>query len=78
MKTKLERISQLSGKNPDMVFTSVGHLINKNLLKQCHNEMDGAVGIVGVIKEGYRENLDGNFDKLLMMLNTKLFHNIQK
>lgn len=38
----------------------------------------GAVGIVGVIKEGYRENLDGNFDKLLMMLNTKLVHNIQK
>ena len=28
MGTKLERISQLSKENPEMVFTSVGHLIN--------------------------------------------------
>ena len=29
METKLERISQLSRKNPDRVFTSIGHLIDK-------------------------------------------------
>ena len=29
METKLARISQLSKENPDMVFTSLGHLINK-------------------------------------------------
>ena len=27
METKLARISQLSKENPDMVFTSLGHLI---------------------------------------------------
>lgn len=27
METKLERISQLSKENPNMVFTSIGHLI---------------------------------------------------
>ena len=29
METKLARISQLSKENPDMVFTSLGHLINQ-------------------------------------------------
>ena len=33
MGTKLERISQLSKENPDMVFTSVWHIINIDLLK---------------------------------------------
>lgn len=49
MGTKLERISQLSTENPEMVFTSIGHLINKELLRECHEEMDGdkAVGIDG-------------------------------
>ena len=49
MGTKLARISQLSSENPDMVFTSIGHLINRELLKECHEKMDGtkAVGIDG-------------------------------
>ena len=51
MGTKLERISQLSRENPDMVFTSIGHLINKELLRECHEKMDGkkAVGIDGIM-----------------------------
>lgn len=55
METKLERISQLSKENPDMVFTSIGHLINKDMLKSCHNDMDAdkAVGIDGVTKSDY-------------------------
>lgn len=40
METKLERISQMSQENPDMVFTSIGHLINKEMLKDCH-EING-------------------------------------
>ena len=36
METKLARISQLSKENPDMVFTSLGHLINKEMLQSCH------------------------------------------
>ena len=47
MKTKLERISQLSKENPNMVFTSIGHLIDKDMLKCCHESMvkGKAVGI---------------------------------
>ena len=75
MGTKLERISQLSRENPDMVFTSVYHLINKELLMQCHKEMDGkkAVGIDGVTKKEYDENLEGNLDNLVNRLKRKAY-----
>lgn len=70
METKLERISQLSKENPDMVFTSIGHLINKDMLESCHNEMDEdkAVGIDGVTKSDYERNLDENLDNLVARL----------
>ena len=67
METKLARISQLSSENPSMVFTSVGHLINKEMLKDCHEKMDGdkAVGIDGITKEEYSRNLEENLDNLV-------------
>lgn len=70
METKLERISQLSKENPEMVFTSIGHLIDKELLKDCHKKMDGkkAVGIDGITKEDYGEKLDENLDILVSKL----------
>ena len=53
METKLARISQLSKEKPEMVFTSIGHIINGEMLRGCHEKMDGskAVGIDGVTKE---------------------------
>ena len=75
MDTKLARISQLSRENPDMVFTSIGHLIDKELLLQCHAEMDGdkAVGIDGVTKEEYGKNLNENLDDLVARLKRKAY-----
>ena len=75
MGTKLERISQLSSENPDMVFSSIGHLINKELLRQCHEEMDGdkAVGIDGVTKENYGMELDENLDRLVERLKNRAY-----
>ena len=75
METKLARISQLSKENPDMVFTSIGHLINKELLMECHKSMDGkkAVGIDGVTKEDYSRNLEKNLDKLVGRLKQKSY-----
>ncbi len=75
MATKLARISQLSSENPDMVFTSVGHLINKGLLKECHVKMeDGkAVGIDGITKEEYGRNLDENLNRLVERLKKKSY-----
>ena len=75
METKLERITQLSKENPEMVFTSVGHLINEELLKDCHKQMDGrkAVGIDGVSKEEYGKNLEENLKDLVERLKRKAY-----
>ncbi len=76
METKLERISQMSRENPRMIFTSIGHLINKEMLKSCHEAMDGtkAKGIDGVSKEDYEKNLDDNLDKLIDRMKRKAYH----
>ena len=75
METKLARISQLSKEKPDMVFTSIGHLINVGLLKECHEQMDGnkAVGIDGVTKEEYGRNLEENLEKVVERLKKKSY-----
>ena len=55
MITKLARISELSRENPDIKFSSIGHLIDYDMLKACHIKMDGrkAVGIDKVSKADY-------------------------
>lgn len=75
METKLERISQLSRENPEMVFTSIGHLINKEMLKGCHEKVDGmkAVGIDGITKEEYSRKLEENLEGLVERLKTKAY-----
>ena len=75
METKLARISQLSSENPNMVFTSVGHLINKELLMECHKDMDGkkATGIDGVTKEAYGVKLEENLENLVNQLKQKAY-----
>lgn len=75
METKLERISQLSRENPDMAFTSIGHLINMEMLRKCHGEMDKdkAVGIDGITKEEYGKNLEGNLENLVERLKRKSY-----
>ena len=52
METKLERISQLSRENPDMVFTSIGHLIDKELLNLAQR-YDGGCEYPEVIITNY-------------------------
>lgn len=75
MEPKLARISQLSKQNPNMVFTSVGHLINEEMLMECHREMDGdkAVGIDGVTKEMYSSNLEANVKALVGRLKQRSY-----
>ena len=75
MATKLERISELSTQNPDMVFTSIGHLIDVKLLRECHEKMDGdkAVGIDGITKEEYGRHLEENLVDLVERLKRKSY-----
>ncbi len=76
MQTKLARISQMSRENSTLVFTSIGHLINKEMLRSCHEAMDGtkAIGIDGVSKADYEEHLDKNLDNLVDRLKRKAYH----
>ena len=75
METKLERITEISKQRPKEVFTSIYHLINKELLLQCHKELDGkkAKGIDGITKAEYEENLEQNIENLVKRLKNKTF-----
>lgn len=65
--TKLKRIAALSAANPDMTFTHVIHHINEESLRTCFHELDGqkAIGIDGIDKASYGENLDKNLQELM-------------
>ncbi len=75
METKLARIAEISKQRPKEVFTSIYHLINKELLLQCHKELDGkkAKGIDGITKKEYEENLEQNLENLVKRLKNKAF-----
>lgn len=75
MGTKLDRIRELSAINPKMVFTSLYHLINENLLRECHKELDGkkATGVDNITKAEYEANLDENLKDLVERLKRKSY-----
>ena len=75
MGTKLARISEMSVEHPDMVFTYIGHLIDVELLTECHKDMDGkkAEGIDGVTKDEYGKKLGENLEDLVNRLKSKSY-----
>ena len=75
METKLGRIADKSRNEKHPIFTSLYHLINEELLKQCHKELDGskAVGIDNISKKEYAENLDENIKDLVKRLKNKAY-----
>ena len=75
METKLERIADKSRNEKRPIFTSLYHLINEDLLKECHKELDGskAVGIDNVSKKEYAENLNENIKDLVIRLKNKAY-----
>ena len=75
METKLVRIAEISATSKHPIFTSVYHLINEDMLKQCYKELDGnkAVGIDKVTKDEYGKNLDRNIKELVQRLKNKSF-----
>ena len=74
MGTKLERIAEISATTKRPEFTSLYHLINTELLKQCHRELDGkkAVGIDKVTKEEYGKHLESNIADLVQRLRNQI------
>jgi len=65
--TKLNRISELSRDNKDIVFNNLGHMINLENLQDTYYQMDGskAVGIDGITKVEYGIKLINNLEDLI-------------
>ena len=68
--TKLRRIAEKARKEPLFKFTSLYHLMNEELLRECFQRLrkDAAAGIDDVTKEEYAENLDANLSNLIERL----------
>ena len=67
MATKLHRIAEKARKEPPFKFTSLNHLMNEELLRECFKRLrnDAAAGIDKVTKGLYAENLDANLSNLI-------------
>lgn len=67
MTTKLERISLRAKEDIDCRFNNLGHAVNVDLLREQYQQLDGrkAVGIDGMTKGKYGENLEENLEKLV-------------
>lgn len=75
MTHKITRINQIAKERKKEVFTSIYHLINKELLKECFDELDGnkAVGIDEITKLEYGKDLDKNLSNLENKLRNKSY-----
>ena len=64
--TKQQRIATLAKQSPQMAFTSLAHLMDIDWLKEAYRRTrkDGAVGVDGVTAEEYKQDLEGNLQRL--------------
>jgi len=70
VQTKLQRIARKSSKDKRCQFTSLFHLMNKELLLECFTQLKGkaASGIDNITKEKYAVNLNTNLENLIKRL----------
>lgn len=68
--TGLQRVAELSREKPGMVWTTLAHHIDLELLREAYRltRKSGAVGIDGQTAEEYGSNLEGNLKSLLERL----------
>lgn len=68
--TRLERIAWLSSRDSKKVFWQLMHHFNEESLEVCFHELDGkkAVGIDGIKKSQYAENLTENLKELVQRM----------
>ena len=67
LNTKLDRIEQRSQRDGKATFHNLGHALDLDLLRTCAGSLDGskAVGVDGLSKKHYSENLEKNLSHLL-------------
>lgn len=66
VETKLLRIAEKARREPGFKFTSLYHLMNEELLRECFKRLrkDAAAGIDEMTKETYAENLEASLSNL--------------
>jgi len=72
-KSKLRLITEKAKRHQTLKFTSLMHLINEELLRECHKKLrkNAACGIDGVTVEVYGKELALNLEKLIERLKSK-------
>lgn len=72
---KLSLISEHAKREPQLQFTSLAHLLNRDFLKDCYTSLNRnkAVGIDGVCWKEYGEKLDGNVEGLITRMKRKSY-----
>ena len=70
VETKLQRIADKARKDSGCVFTSLFHLMNIEMMRECFRRLrkDAAAGIDKVTKAEYEENLEENLAVLVNKL----------
>jgi len=70
VRTQLVKIAERSKHKPQEAFTSLYHLLNEEMLKECHQELQAnkATGVDQITKQGYAGNLDENIAELVARL----------
>ena len=65
--TKLQRVAKLSRAKPELVWTTLSHLVDIELLREAYRltRKNGAVGVDGQTDREYAENLESNLRSLL-------------
>ncbi|MBM3271549.1 MAG: group II intron reverse transcriptase/maturase [Candidatus Sericytochromatia bacterium] len=74
--TRLQRIAELARNGPEMVFTTLGHHIDAELLAEAWRlvRKDGAVGVDGRTAADYEQELAGNLQNLLDRFKSGTYH----
>ncbi len=73
--TTLARIAEIARAQPTIRFTSLAHLIDIEMLKQCHDEqkVKRAAGVDGVTKAEYDRNLETHLVNLHQRLRNQAY-----
>ena len=75
METRLSRIAEIAKTKPKERFTSLAHLLDKQMLWDSHLELEAnkATGIDGVTKAAYEANLEANLDDLVARMKRQAY-----
>ena len=74
--TKLDRIERRARESRANTFNNLGHVLDLDLLRRSYGRLDGskAVGLDGMTKEKYGENLENRLATLLLKIRQGSYH----